>query len=190
MTDVKVSDEIIERGVELWCRALRAPRYDNGDKSMIGFIGMGMASENARHDREGIDMAERIEAWREALVKHLRYQRDNDGKEGVDGETIYFYSNLSCDYGPCREMAVAANEVGIPHSAFSYKSTVYLDRDCVSAGFGYGKPYEQHYPLPDGRWLITSLRGEDMPKIIAAVMDGRLPELEVEGCMGHSMRVG
>ncbi len=42
----KVSDIIIERAVELWCRALRKPKFDNGDNSDAGFFTTGLAYMN------------------------------------------------------------------------------------------------------------------------------------------------
>ncbi len=127
-----------------------------------------------------------IERFREALVTNMKFARDHEGeptgKEGQYGpETYYFDRCLSTDYSPDKSLREAADEAGIPHKLFSWKSSVNVyDPAAVCASFGYAAPAIYHYPLSGGRWLITKLRGEDMPLIIKAVEEGRLPELHVE----------
>ncbi len=182
----KVSDVIIERAVELWCRALRKPRFDNGDNSDAGFFGAGLAYMNADTAAGETELDKSIERFREALVTNMKFARDHEGEptgeQGQYGpETYYFDHCLSTDYSPDKGLREAADEAGIPHKLFSWKSSVNVyDPAAVCASFGYGAPAVYHYPLSGGRWLITKLRGEDMPLILKAVEEGRLPELHVE----------
>ncbi|MGN7710802.1 hypothetical protein [Agrobacterium radiobacter] len=182
----KVSDIIIERAVELWCRALRKPRFDNGDNSDAGFFTAGLAYMNADTAAGTSELDQAIERFREALVNNMKFARDHEGdptgKLGQYGpETYYFDKCLSTDYGPDKSLREAADQAGIPHKLFSWKSSVNVyDPAAVCASFGYAAPAIYHYPLSGGRWLITKLRGEDMPLIIKAVEEGRLPELHVE----------
>lgn len=183
MTRQTTTDIIIERAVELWCRALAHPRFDNGDGGPSGGVVMVLATINAGADidRAG-DYSAAIERFRTILAEKLKWNRDHQGerKDGSD-RTVYFDRTIGVDYGPCATLADAATEAGIPHSAFSWKSDVsfYYD-DCVVARFGYGAHPVYHYPLKDGRWLVCELNGRDMPKIIAAIEAGRLPEFMVE----------
>lgn len=187
MSERNTPDIIIERAVEIWCRALARPRHDNGDNSEHGFMATGLAGmvleqQLAKRD----DYPGAIARFRTILTEKLKWLRDHDGEptgRQVHGrpETVYFDRSLDTDYNPDPVLAEAANAAGVPLRAFSWKSHVsFYDENCVGASFGYGAPYNYHYPLSDGRWLICRLRGEDMPKIIKAVEVGMLPELTVE----------
>jgi hypothetical protein len=91
---------------------------------------------------------------------------------------------LDVDYNPCEELARAADHAGIPHSQFSCKSSVYMRMDYVSTSFGYGVDDTYHYPLPDGGWLLTTLQGPDIDKMIKQIMSGNFMGLTVEGADG------
>lgn len=181
------SDRIIERGVELWCRAIRRPSRDNGDVSERGILAAGlsnMALDATMAKVEHLDA--RIEMFRAALTERLKFLREHDGEEtgtaNERGEPRHHYFNafLSTDYHPDPDLRLAAEAAGLPPAVFSWKSTVQLLDDCVGASFGYGAPYHYHYPLSDGSWLVCRLRGEDMPLIVAAIEAGTLTGLEVE----------
>lgn len=183
----KVSDVIIERAVELWCRALRNPKFNNGDNSEAGFFTAGLAYMTADTAAGETEVDKAIERFREALVTNMKFLRDHDGEptgrqnEYGRPETYYFDACLSTDYHPDENLRRAADQAGIPHKLFSWKSSVNVyDPAAVCAKFGYAAPDFYHYPLSGGRWLITQLRGRDMPLIIKAVEEGRLPELHVE----------
>lgn len=182
-----VPDIIIDRAVELWCRALRRPVFDNGDNSLNGLFtaGLGgMLQDQAIAKVDDYDAA--IERFREILSAKLKFLRDHngepDGTEGKYGPNCYYFRRtLGTDYHPEPILADAATEAGVPHRAFSVKSTVHFFGDnYVSASFGYGAPDQYHYPLSDGSWLICQLTGNDMPTIIKAVEAGLLPEFTVE----------
>lgn len=179
-----VPDIIIDRAVELWCRALARPRFDNGDSSTNGGFAMALHIINAGRDRDQVNYGEAIERFRRILSAQLKEARDKNGqptgRQGPNGPEFYrLERHLGTDH-PDPALAKAATEAGVPHSAFSWKSTVsFYDDGCVSASFGYGAPHFNHYPLSDGSWLVCQLRGEDMPKIIAAVESGVL-DLPVE----------
>ncbi len=185
---ITTPDIIIERAVELWCRALKRPVYDNGDNSLSGVLGNALQVMVADQQIAKLsDFNAAIEKFRVALVERLKFQRDHHmeftGQKRPNGEPdrVWFDRCLGVDYHPNLDLKAAADVAGIPSSAFSIKSRVsFYSRDCVMSSFGYGAPYQYHYPLPDGRWLICELSGEQMPLILAAVMDGRLPELFVE----------
>lgn len=164
-----ITDQLIERAVELWCRALKRPSHDNGDKTKNGFMAQALSDMLLDKQMEGItDYDARIEKFRAALIERLKAQR----RERGDNWSFH----LGTDYNPDPMLADAAMEAGIPSQAFSYKSTVYCYGGCVSAAFGYGVIPVNHYPMGDGDWLITTLRDDstDIGKVIDAVKRGVL----------------
>lgn len=188
-------DRIIDRAVDLWCRELRAPRFDNGDRSFIGAVGMGLAQNLARTEIEKVDdWVAAVERFSVELSTRLKFLRDNDerprpqeeydaekrGTTGYVSANYYFDGHLDVDYHPSRRLAEAAEKAGVPTSAFSIKSSVYVGENFVETRFGYGADLVNHYPLPDGRWLLTTLRGSDMRKVVEYVMGGQ-PSFEIEG---------
>lgn len=182
-----VTDLLIERAVELWCRALRSPKFDNGDNSERGFFAAGLAGINSDTAVAKVDEFDQaVERFRKILVDKLKFLRDHDGQptgeHGQHGPRHYYFDGcLSTDYQPDKDLAEAATEAGVPYKLFSWKSSVNLySPGAVCSSFGYGAPAVYHYPLDRGRWLITMLRGEEMPSIIKAVEEGRLPEFQVE----------
>lgn len=185
-----IPDIIIERAAELWCRALRAPTRDNGDTGERGAMTSILSTMNAERDLAAVDDFDAaIERFRSILVARLKFLRDNAGKltgntAAYGPEKYFFHRTLSCDYSPDEILADAATEAGLPTSAFSWKSDVWMQPDRVAASFGHAARAASHYPLPDGSWLICDLGGSDMSKIIDAVMDGRLPQLTVEAPAG------
>jgi hypothetical protein len=167
----KISDRIINKAVDLWCKKLVAPSFDNGDKSERGFMAAGLTGMVVEKETEGIhDMADRIEKFRAAVTDELIRLRDNPGKDEC------FSFGLDTDYHPCRILAEAAEKAGIPESLFSWKSSVSMREDYVSTSFGYVAPYIRYYPLSDGRWLVIDLTGyNDMQKVIDSVVNGDNP---------------
>lgn len=169
------SDQIIERAVELWCRALRRPRFDNGDTSDSGGMTMMLATVLEGQQRDKVsDIDAAIDKFRTILSDAIKASRETDGR------IPYEFNYLGCDYGPDRALDLAATQAGVPRASFSWKSSVSIHEDCVVAQFGYRATPWRHYPLKDGRWLIADLSGGDMPKIIAAVEAGTLTDLTVE----------
>jgi hypothetical protein len=171
MTDTALFHRCIDRAVDLWCRALRSPRFDNGDQSQAGFYTMALATMNS-------DNATPAQNEYEAAIERFRVALTSDLKGRAWDQRPYEF--LGCDYNPDKTLAKAAQLAGVPLSNFSWKSDVILMEDYVRAKWGYGAPDWYHYPLPDGRWMVCQLSGESMPAIIAAVLDGRLPEITVE----------
>jgi len=168
----KTPDYIIDRAVELWCRKLHNPVFDNGDNSEQGFFGMALATMVIHGDKDKMpDAIAQIEKFRESLAATLKHNRDNDE---------YFPRWLDVDYGPCKLLGDAADEAGIPCSQFSCKSVVSMSDDHVSTSFGYGAESIHHYLLSDGSWLITSLSGSEIDKIKKSVLNGNPMDLSVE----------
>lgn len=173
----KVSDLIICKAVDIWCKKLFVPVFDNGDNSNHGFMTHMLATMNIQNDKAGVDdMSALVEKFRIILTAELFRLRDNP----LDKE--YFPPWLDVDYNPCYVLGDAADKAGIPQSQFSCKSSVSMRTNSLSAKFGYGAPNTNYYPLPDGRWLLTSITADDteMQKIVNSVMGGNPMGLVVE----------
>lgn len=185
--DTPTPDVMIDRAVELWCRKLRAPaEKNNGDSSSNGGMAFALAIINADADRKKInDIDGRVDDFKSILSKKMKFARDHAGEP--TGRTLSYgpehyreISGLDSDYSPDIELSAAANEANVPLSAFPWKSHMNIYSDHVYAAFGYAVEGRCHYPLANGRWLITSLRGGDITKIIEAVEAGQLTSLQVE----------
>lgn len=160
-----ISDRIIIRAAALWCRALRSPKFDNGDTSTNGFYAHVLSSVKIARDRRKIDdMDVRINKFKFFLVKELIRER-NSG--------LNFTNWLDTDYGPCEKLADAAEKADIPMSQFSCKSFVMMHPDKVTCSFGYRAKKIYHYSLENNSWLVTDISGgDDMQKIFKHVKDG------------------
>jgi hypothetical protein len=159
---------IIDRAVELWKRALGAPKYQNerpGEETLP--LASMLASMTPKNNTPDV-----LEAFGAALKASLLVE---DPENGWYGKTY-----LRVDYDPDRTLAAAANTAGL-EMTFPWKTTMHIDEDKVSFSIGYGAPDQHHYPLPDGRWLVTTLRGDEMPKIIERVAAGVDLGLTIEG---------
>lgn len=187
-TKARVSDEIIDRVALLWARAIKRPEFDNGDDTPRGGLASAMAASLAEKAiASAPDYELRVEAFRMALAAGMKHDRDHAGEPHpnprYEGHVIDLRPLTGSDYGPDATLSAAAEIAGLPASVFPWKSTVdFYGGDSLSVSFGYGAADVNHYPLSGGRWLITSLRlnGSDRAAIIAAVEEGRLPELTVE----------
>ena len=191
-----IDDRIIEKAAEIWANTLHNPKFDNGDNSYNGAIGMAMCRINAVNEQEKLsDLQERVNNFRVRLSEHLKFLRDNDGKprpeeeiekDKASGEkwipeTYYLDTYLNCDYHPGALLSKIADECGVPKGLFSIKSSVSLHSDRVVASFGYGAPFKSYYPLSGKRWLVADLSGRDMEYIIEWVeKNGCLPGLEIQ----------
>lgn len=153
------NEQIVDRAVELWKRALADPVYDNGGDGLASVLA-GMAKQNSTADV--------LEAFGVALKAALM----TPGQYG-------YLDILSVDYDPDPTLRAAAEKAGLL-TKFPWKTRMFINPDCVAFSQGYGAPDVYHYPLPDGRWLVTRLRGEDIAEVIKLVM-GEAPNFTVEG---------
>lgn len=183
------SDIIIDRVAELWARMLKNPKFDNGDTSSNGGMALALAViGSASHTKDAAFVA-KVDAFKGILAERLKFLRDHDGEVMPESEwqdlggnyrvTNYrFRHHTSVDYDPDELLDWAARAAGFEHTGktlFPWKTDVsFYDENCVSVSAGYGAEQLYHYPLSNGRWLICELRGNDMPKIIAAIEAGLL----------------
>ena len=172
MRNINIPDKIIHRAVELWCRKLLEPVFDNGDDSFNGFISKSLATFNIETAiNEVANLQSNINKFKKVLTANLIKLRDSNE---------YIHPFLDVDYGPCKILTDAANEAGIPYELFSIKSSVYMGEDHVRVSFGYGGEFVNHYPIDGDKWLITTLTGSDLSKIIDQIVLGNEMGLTIE----------
>lgn len=156
---------VVDRAVVLWKDMLAAPKYDNGDDSPTGglaFVMMAMMPKN--NIPEVLDAFGK--ALREKLVTPQHY-------ESHGSKWSSYVMSLDVDYWPCKELSEAAQSAGL-EMQFPIKTHMHLYDDRLSVSCGYGAETKYHYPLSDGRWLVTTLSGSDISKILALAESGVL----------------
>lgn len=169
---------IIKRAVLIWKRALANPVYRNtrpeeGEEhakhTLINALVHGRAPKNNTPDV--------LEVFGQHLEKFLTEGYTFTPSYGDKVPYQRIERLISVDYQPDQVLSLAAQAAGLV-MPFPLKTNMELADDSVSFSMGYGAPYVRHYPLPDGRWFTTTLRGypEDTAALIAYVAaHGDLP---------------
>lgn len=129
-------EDAIKTAAKWWTDKLRqrAP-HDNGDNSPANQFAMMLA------DMLTTPMSEdQLNRFQEALEKEIAADLERHG-----------WSSLGCDYGPCIELANAADQAGINTSNFPYKTHMHIrqhgkDNYTVQVADGYGKPFVEVKP--------------------------------------------
>lgn len=103
-----INDEMIEKAVDWWANAIQSPKYDNGDSSPAGGVGLMLATMLGNSASKKVGESE-ISKFKEELGKAIRR---------VD--RIDFY----CDYGPTGILTEAMDKAGIPRSLAPWKTTM------------------------------------------------------------------
>lgn len=168
------NERIVDRAVHLWVQMLGDPKYDNlGPNSLEppdSFIANKMAaaisSQLPRNNTPEV-LARFGAELKKLLMGPTKWKSDYGGEYE---QTIDY---LGVDYQPDRALALAAERAGLVMK-FPWKTTMHLRGDTLSVSCGYGAAHVYHYPLTNDRWLVTTLYGDDMPKIIALVEGGVL----------------
>jgi len=162
----KPNEKIVDRAVEIWKRLLRNPKYDNLGKDMrdctfedampnlMASVLTAKLPSNAT--------PEVLDKFGKALKRRLL---TTDEKYG------FYIASLHVDYDPDRTLRDAADEVGLKMQ-FPWKTNMHIHESCVAVGDGYAAPFVYHYPLSNNRWLMTTLYGTDIDKVIKLVEEG------------------
>lgn len=161
MTEQKLerNPRIVQRAVWLWRKLLENPKYDNlgntgtpQEKETMGVASM-MADMIPKNNTSDV-----LDRFCAALFQKI-----------MDNHNPWLCTSV--DYGPDGILQDAAKEAGLDMQ-FPWKTNVWVQEDFVTVSAGYGAPHMNQYPLSDSRWLITDLRGDDMPKVIEAIESG------------------
>ena len=164
MYQYKPNEKIIDRAVEIWKRALLDTKYDNGDDSFQGGFASVLASMLPNNANE-----ENLNKFGEYLKESLMNPIDNKD---------WYYTSIGVDYGPDQILAESAEKAGLKVQ-FPWKTNMHLYETHVSFSHGYNGEHINHYPLSNDKWLITSLKGSDINKVIEYVEGGK-PIFKIE----------
>lgn len=166
------SEATAKRAAELWKRMLSNPKYDNVGENpspqdaLTGALARSLVAQVPNNAHDGM-----LEKFADLLEHKLLDTAVAEYERGC----------ISVDYGPCPLLKDVADRVGL-EMEFPWKTTMWVRRNYVSVSAGYGAEPVYHYPLVDGRWLVTTLQGSDIQKVIECVETGVLPEFEIEEC--------
>lgn len=169
---------IVDRAVKLWVNALRKPEYKmhaDGDRSAEAARSAAMLNWATEKQNENNQDEEVLKKFAVALKDILM----NKQASSRNPDYIHYVDYLAVDYHPCEELEKAAEVAGLK-MMFPIKTTMQLDEDYVSFSMGYGVQTSNHYPLKDGRFLVTTLRGSDISKIIDHYNTGNPLSLDVD----------
>lgn len=160
------NEKIVDRAVEIWKRLLRNPKYDNlgptcRDLPMKDLMPNLMASAlTAKLSNNATP--EILDKFGKALKQRLSREDEKYGS---------YIASLHVDYDPDRTLREAADEADLKMQ-FPWKTNMSIHEDCVAVGVGYAAPFVYHYPLLSNRWLMTTLYGSDIDKVIKLVEEG------------------
>jgi hypothetical protein len=75
-------------------------------------------------------------------------------------------------------LAQSAEEAGIDLALFPWKTSMWIYEQYLSVAYGYGSESVYYYPF-DGKWLVTTLTGSDISKVLEYAKGGS-PEFKIE----------
>ena len=117
-----LTEKQIQVAVNWWAKIIQKPKFDNGDKSEAGIIGMGMASLLVKEVNQ-----EQTEKFKIELAQKLR---SNERSR---------YQGLHTDYAPCQMLEEAMLSAGVNIDNAPYKTNMnFKDDGTVWVSYGYG----------------------------------------------------
>jgi len=127
---MELSKEQIDVAIGWWAKVIQDPKFDNGDSSMAGGMGLMLAEMTKTNvtDKQLQIFANRL--------RSLLTSDDSIEREG-----------LNCDYGPCEILRVAMDEACIPLTQAPWKTNMNLRDGKVKVSYGYAAPLLQLYPV-------------------------------------------
>ena len=174
----KPNEVIVDKACSLWVKMLADPKFDalgeNGDRddpSGSMRVGQSMAAAIATDIKTEVVVFER---FRCELKRYLMEQTkfDSDTKRLVFDEKGGYVMSLGVDYHPELPLLQAAYTAGLKESLFPWKTHMYISSEHLSLRYGYGGEMFYYYPI-DGKWLVTTLVGSDIEKVIDYVKGGK-----------------
>jgi hypothetical protein len=113
------------------------------------------------------------EAFVQAIVTPLPFENDKEVEEYLRRRN---YRDADADYGPDALTALLMRRAGVRPDLFPIKSHVRVLEEFppdqrrwdpttaapvgLSVAFGYGAPRVYHWPMADGRWMVTTFHVE------------------------------
>lgn len=177
MNQYKPNPRIVVRAAELWVQMLSNPKYDNlgknsnepPDSLLANTVASVLASKLPKNNTTEV-LAHFGEELKTLLSGPIEWESEFGGKR--EKHTTLF-RDLGVDYHPDIPLQKAAERSGLKIE-FPWKTHMWLNEDSLSLRYGYGAVAVYHYPISGNRWLVTTLNGSDIEKIIALVESGVL----------------
>ena len=123
---MKAINEAATVAAEWWTEKISGNcQHSNGDASLSSMITMCLADRGQEKPN-----LEQLDTFKAAVIK------------GIEEYPYSHEIDLYCDYGPGLILRDAANEAGINHLNFPFKTGMFVSANQVRVKDGYGKPYE------------------------------------------------
>ena len=160
-------NRLIDRFIMIWKEFITYPKFDNGDNSETGI--MTFLLQSSIQANSGKPTPEQLEAFGKRLKELLTTPNDRG----------FYKTHVSTDYGPDATLADAMEFASITSEA-PWKTSTYINvnSNSLSIASGYGAESQHHYPLKNGKWLVTTLQGSDI-NLIFEYLDGSNPSFDV-----------
>ncbi|HEY5588230.1 MAG TPA: hypothetical protein VIK86_04650 [Candidatus Paceibacterota bacterium] len=113
--------EIAKIAAEWWVDKISDPKFDNGDNSSTGFLGMALASMLVEPVIN--DSKDKFILYLSKLIEHDLEERDN--------------IILDVDYHPCKNLRDASEYANISNNNFPCKTVMWIDKNHISVRYGY-----------------------------------------------------
>lgn len=117
----KTIQEIANIAAEWWADKVISPKFDNGDSGLGGFFAMTMATQLVK-DIDNTQRKKFVDTLSEYISERLNSNRE---------------PYLDVDYGACQSLSEAAEKAGISENNFPWKTYMWVDKNHVSASYGY-----------------------------------------------------
>jgi hypothetical protein len=168
-TEYKPNEAVIDKAISIWKKILLKPKYDNGDDaSPIAGMLASLTPNNANDQN--------LESFgKELKILLMNSDKEHEGKYN----TIYYHTSIDVDYHPCKILQIASEKAELKLE-FPWKTSMYLYNDKLSFSYGYSAGHIHYYLLKNGKWLVTSLTGDDIEKIKEYVTEGKELNFQVE----------
>ena len=182
MQDQEPNELLIDKACELWGEMISDPKFDalgkngsnddpSGSMAAAQVLAAGLADKNKPTAEQLAIFKKELKRW---LSSKCQYNYDSNEFIPHDQGSYGFTHGLSVDYHPCGLLSASAKAAGIDTCVFPYKTSMYFYKDQISVRYGYGAEALCYYPV-DGRWLVTTLMGSDISRVID----------HVRGCEGE-----
>ena len=172
METYQPNPRLCRMAARLWREKMEAPEFNQLGRPRCGSADEVLAemfSQVLTMKITAGTSARQLDRFEEELTTLLLTPYPFRGRgESAYLDTLEWVSSLSTDYGPDFFLASAGERAGLPEAQFPIKSTMQLGRGHLCAAFGYGEMLRYYYPLPNARWLVTSLHGapEDVETLL------------------------
>lgn len=166
MKDYVPNPLFVARAVALWVEMLSTPSTPSVTTLMDPTFDL-FAKEEPK-DQSKMLAAFAVELH-DVLMHPLKYSNPFDDSKS----TLKIFDQTTVDYEPNPPLREAARRAGF-QGPWPPKCRVFLRPNCLEVCVGYGGPFQYHYPLSDGRWLVAHLTGPDVPKIVALIEAGHI----------------